>query len=130
MKASELRIGNLINHRGYPKHVNKAILYKFDDMESDYFTPILLTEEWLLKFGFVEEGSEEGEDGALEFGDFDGDDLYMIYFPKTGRYVDETGFSFIKEGIGRLDLYLEDIKYVHQLQNLYFTLAGKELTIK
>ena len=26
--------------------------------------------------------------------------------------------------------YLRDIKYVHQLQNLYFALTGEELTIK
>lgn len=32
-------------------------------------------------------------------------------------------------GIGKISIYTPDIKFVHQLQNLYFTLGGEELTI-
>jgi hypothetical protein len=72
----------------------------------EVFKPILLTEEWLLKLGFWTI-SAVVDDGM--------------------RYV--AGFELWKCN----DLWLCNkngvvIKSVHQLQNLYFALTGKELT--
>jgi len=60
MKATELRIGNLIrfNNLIQPEkiiEVDGRFLSSFakrDDIVSNYYQPITLTEEWLLKFGF------------------------------------------------------------------------------
>jgi hypothetical protein len=77
-----------------------------------------LTEEWLLKFGF--------EKIIFGFSTF-----YDLYF--NPRFV--LRFYMIPN---ELDLIQDDRKlsfkashvlYVHQLQNLYFALSGKELVV-
>jgi len=86
------------------------------------FKPILLTEEWLFSFGF-EIYAESVIMKAFKIGfneitqdylfdlcwikDLDGKDKHPFY--KNGRF---------------------EIKYIHQLQNLYFALTNEELTIK
>jgi hypothetical protein len=65
------------------------------------YDPIPLTEEWLLKFGLM---SIKTELGLWNNGD-------AIYF----NYGLEKSIQ---------------LKYVHQLQNLYFALTGEELEIK
>ena len=118
MKANELRLGNLIydipERGGKIISVNKVWID--DDGECLYFdlcNPIPLTEEWLVKFGF-----EYINDYWLhdEF-DFD------IVMHGHG-YV----FADISEDSGRYFAHGK-FQYVHQLQNLYFALTGKELTI-
>lgn len=81
------------------------------------FEPIPLTEEWLLKFGFLYNGwnwdfqsyrfhaqgkNDRGEFYNTEFGIRKNKEVFNISFK---------------------------IQYVHELQNLYFSLTGKELTI-
>ena len=75
-----------------------------EDLE--YCKPIPLTEEWLLKFWFISN-------------------------PYEDRY--EKGSIHIEciKTKGETYLWIENmphIKYVHQLQNLYFVLTGEELT--
>jgi len=111
MKASELRLGNLIydipERGGKIISVNKVWID--DDGESLYFdlcNPIPLTEEWLLKFGFEKKDSIFSK--TLLFG----------ILQKNGIF-----FCEIMEGG-------VNVKCVHQLQNLYFALTGEELEIK
>ena len=73
---------------------------------------IPLTEEWLLKFG-------------LEWS------IFHQATHKTGFEYDlnslyEGGYSL--STFKREHIVVEKIKYVHQLQNLYFALTGEELT--
>ena len=111
MKAEELRIGNLVHDvlNNNAKRINQENLCDFANGYVS-FEPIPLTEEWLLKFGF-DETIVEG---------------YPIYQSDKGfiveYYKDESVFLI-------LDFEVR-IKYVHQLQNLYFALTGLELTIK
>ena len=122
MKASELRIGNLVNarktyhtwdatclitgltHKGiYVKYGNGHII-------PINIKPILLTEEWLLKFGGIHETGG------------------MYFFGNVGilHYRRENEFSLMNYNYKKGQIYTT-IKYVHQLQNLYFALTGKEL---
>ncbi len=127
MKANELRIGNYVNvpiQEQCPfridafeycseKFIKVAQEVKLNGFEVHPLTwyggdlqPIPLTEEWLLKFGFDRNGKK-------------------LTFWKIDLVEDEEGiFSFDESRI-----YI-DVKYVHQLQNLYFALVGEELTIK
>ena len=76
--------------------------------------PIPLTEEWLVKFGFEE------IDGflTLDLGSFSGARFIFWYGDVLNLFC-------------KSDMMLsKQIKYVHQLQNLYFALTGEELTIK
>src|SRR5690606_23175982 len=82
---------------------------KANDVEEyDGFVAIPLTEDWLLRFGFELSGR------SLKIKNF-------------GRFIfTELGCSFYPAGYLKTGLKV-DMQYVHQLQNLYFALTGKEL---
>lgn len=75
--------------------------------------PIPLTEEWLLKFGFVVTETNEGIE-CFYFGK-----RYSVFQPAN------TNVWLLVDG----EKGLCEIKHVHQLQNLYFSLTGCELEI-
>ena len=135
MDAKELRIGNLIYdnggniivilliHRDYA-YIDKS---KFDDwcnyniengeIQSsvclEECSPIPLTEEWLLEFGFERRGL---------YYHFPGHDIF-----KLDQYKNKNSWW--------LRYYTEEIdctrlNYVNQLQNLYFALTGQDLIPK
>ena len=130
LSASELRIGNLILL--FSKRICKVIkiegksfTVKADDISdvsvfpnmSNGVEPIPLTEEWLIKFGF------ELYENAGIYG------LYREIFPPVSGFeitADSEGYWYWPSGM----FNATKIKYVHQLQNLYFALTGEELTYK
>lgn len=119
MEAKELRIGNLINHFGLdtifevtPTEINCAV-----EMEGHFsmtFEGIPITEEWLLKFGFVHHHDTPHPNRVFRKN-------YV-----EGFFDLEEVISFFYGG----NFTSVELKYVHQLQNLYFSLTGEELTIK
>ena len=110
MKATELRIGNWVQTKQTEKQfqVTTSTFEVLSVVESQY-KPIPLTEEWLERFGF------EKDDGIWEHEEL------MWSCEISG---DDDSFNFKRLG---LDLPCIGIFYVHQLQNLYFALAGQEL---
>jgi len=123
MDARELRIGNLMelpngeiskvtgfteNGKVWfvrePKHEECAL--KINQVK-----PVPLTEEWLFEFGFINDFSKDFRVRLIGY---------------------RLGDFFITEKMKLLtsDINSVKIKYVHQLQNLYFALTGEELTIK
>ena len=118
MKAQELRIGNFVlfdNKKVEITGIVKSGFY-FDKQDFainllEWFQPIPLTEEWLLKFGFVKTPTKYyiGDLNDLCNRDLD---LVLTTNKNIISYQD----------------YLHPIHYVHSLQNLYFALTGKELT--
>jgi hypothetical protein len=119
MKATELRIGNWVHHNtnwSTRNEIKEELEYQFDDRDWYYdaecllsiendLSPIPLTEEWLIKFGF------DGQD-------------YNLFTIELSR----NQFMMLKDEW--LIVISNNCKYVHQLQNLYFALTGEELTIK
>jgi len=129
MKANELRIGNLVKYQDDSTLFtvieinNGGIGVKNTEqdtcMEYDFFEPIPLTEEWLLKFGFIKDNC------GLYY-------LKCIDEEKNNFWIKDQ--SQEKWGIAlnlfdKYECYLNDIQYVNQLQNLYFALTGEELQI-
>ena len=126
MKAAELRIGNWISTIEGPVQVtamsHEGLMATSIMTGGDllgWAEPITITNEWLVKFGF-------------EVDVLCRDVFYIPYQAGyltvcTGNY-EHTGFVKDK---GDMVLYISfgDIKYVHQLQNLYFALTEKELTV-
>lgn len=80
--------------------------------KSFHFKPIPLTDEWLLKFGFEK---IENNWKVLDY----------VCFKLSWERLAGLVLVFDNESI-----FLPQIKYVHQLQNLYFALTGEELTLK
>jgi hypothetical protein len=114
IKAEELRIGNFfypdVDGDAYAKITAKDILELYSDPIDDYYKALPLTEEWLIKFGFKKNSDN---------GDLKGNDCYYTH-KNFKRCISLP--NFIYDGI--------KIKYVHQLQNLYFALTGEELEVK
>lgn len=112
MNAKELRIGN------YVLFSNKIKTIDLSDFGTewtgdlgrkmfDQFKPIPLSADWLIEFGIKKSGNH--------------------YFFKTNTgnaaYFSEE-FKLIFSDFER-----SKIKYVHELQNLYFALTGEELKL-
>lgn len=126
----ELRIGNIINSQGLAMVVSgiyelkilyrqlkpKTTLRHPSDLGAN---PIPLTNEILLKTGFqYDETDEEYTIGSIDF--------------EASEEDADRHFCLWSENKEDFECYFSDIpiKSVHQLQNLYFALTGKELDIK
>lgn len=140
VKSNELRLGNLIGCDG-----NILIVEKIDiqnnigcslfekskgqhaNSGNKYFIP--LTEEWLLNFGFEKFIYDSEETGfGVEYELKASPDVFLSYSDdfSLGIYSEESR----KENDMAVIPTHENIKHVHQLQNLYFALTGEELTLK
>jgi len=132
MEARELRLGNCVeiglnvNFDAFYSTIEEisnntnVVLVKDGNtlrcMPLELIKPIPLTEEWLLKLGAIKAYGK-------------------IYLSLTNLKA-EIHFDIYRDGIvstihsSFCELILDEIKFVHQLQNLYFALTGEELTIK
>jgi hypothetical protein len=126
MKASELRIGNLTKDQLTGELMSVVGLSDTGDIigyvingenyplpEGWQMVGIPLTEEWLLKFGFVP------DKWNLDFSFPTNKDHVVSKDGENGWYY---GFECYLEHLPAIEL-----KYVHTLQNLYFVLTGEEL---
>ena len=124
MNANELRIGNWVN-QGEVYGDNKVSSYEIHNyyrmqgggVVADYYRkwkPIPLTEEWLKRLGWTSEYTQKG----VSIGAFSIETNEDKSLLDKGSYVVTTICgSFV----------IAWIDHVHQLQNLYFALTGKEL---
>lgn len=121
MKATELRIGNIVLHE-HPVFDEKKEIHIVDHESfyrvqkfPDSYSGVLITEEWLLKCGLEKDEKENG----VFFSNGAGFELYK--FNVFGDFCYKCGNSI--EG----NFVNNRVDYVHQLQNLYFALTGDEL---
>lgn len=149
MKANELRIGNYINMDGetYVVCANLGggleIGASIDDSLVRYcpeedMQPIPLTEQWLKDFGFTDDNKEERERykftsvNWLLRGNTPISDYFRIYQELDKgkwRAKDIRGIELGEYSVYANLYWTQSVKYVHELQNLYFCLTGKELEI-
>lgn len=85
---------------------------------------IPLTEEWFLKFGFIKSKGKYGHD------------YYILSEDKTSvEWLIEHWIEIPKDSVFYNHFHVRGLfggnklEYVHQLQNMYFALCGKELKI-
>lgn len=123
MEIRELRIGNLIDRNGLMEvkginlttvrvydHYNKCSISHGFPVYS--FKGIELTPEWLERLGFYKCDGRSGE-------------LYSIKFNDKNI----IGYWLIDGATNVGEFIPQDKKYVHQLQNLFYSLTGEELAI-
>lgn len=129
MKANELRIGNIIHYNGNKKEIGviskiaKSVVPNIDYVGIDgrqdinyqckHIKPIPLTEEWLKKFGFFIVETNKCVDAFKE------------NFRYSIQQVDNSNQWFWCDG----ETVITNLEFIHQLQNLYFTLTNKELKL-
>lgn len=129
MDARELRIGNLLKDKAGKvfgvENVSEYGLNGYSWSDTYYGTqsggheftynledvsPIPLTEEWLTKFGFNKDGDTK--------------DLLFDYAICLERRINDLFLVQVDWPHKK-----KEIKYVHQLQNLFFALTGQELKL-
>lgn len=115
MKAQELRIGNLLNFHGAVRPITAYEIYKLNEGACYDEYPEKITEDYLLKFGFVKHIPS-------------GSNTVMYYINFEGRTV--IGYWPIDGAVNIGDFIPNHIKYLHEMQNLYYVLTGKELELK
>jgi hypothetical protein len=130
MTANELRIGNYVyDTLGKVNKIDlEAITYIVKEPHNQV-KPIPLTEEWLLKLGFEKNKDNRWMRGKSRYAIF-----YFEYYA-TGEDNCMWRIEYHDTDYGRNEYkdcnqWGDVIKYVNQLQNLYFALTGEELTIK
>ena len=152
MESRELRIGNYVTEdvlgisrvSDICQHVvmvevnnldiDNSIKIKTFTLNYSSITPILLTEDWLLKFGFTKHKNRTTKEWeyfkALPF-----DLVYITIDLNDGNKIIVDGKEFPCTPYVAFGHYGEGYKIhnstkVHQLQNLYFALTGEDLIIK
>lgn len=117
MKITEVRIGNLLFVPGVDREVIVSGIFRshfvcedkdgirFEESVRINYQPILITEEYLLKFGF-----ENWDINSWAISKRIS--IYKQHGVYWFRYNSYSGVC---------------LRYVHQLQNLYFALTGEEL---
>lgn len=151
IEANELRIGNWVKDRYNNMICVHSIVYDginfYYDLRKPKYTqgriyPIPLTEEILLKCGFEYILPYNKKDNwEMKLGDYrdsqelklDGSDVFPTFLSSSDLIEDGKGvhIAICKDsGIYIANLHNKDIISLHQLQNVYFALTGKELEVK
>ncbi len=130
MEAKELRIGNYVEKKYEPFYEDSEydvikvdlteisgvhIFHENPIRKTPTYRPIPLSEHWLIDLdcGYVPKGNDYG---------------YVEVRGVTFYFIDsEEHFMQLAYGIAPLANLKKECKYVHQWQNLYFALCGKEL---
>jgi hypothetical protein len=112
IQPRELRIGNIVHATmaGNVGGIVKKVIENGSDIDNArWWFGIPITEEWLLKLGFKK-------------------DRKGIKLKNFGVFVfNSMGTSFYPAGDVKPLLKMDNIKHVHQLQNLYYALWHEEL---
>jgi hypothetical protein len=111
IKANELRLGNWIYNNNVEYQVTPYVIEELWASVRGWVQPIPLTEEWLIKFGFE----------SFHKRDFKKKGLFITTYFATPQTLVDDDFG---------NKRVLELKYVHQLQNLYFALTNQELEIK
>ena len=132
--ASDLRLGNWLYYTKetmFPMQVyalgNDWVQLDFEGNESDVFEntdkeiyPIPITKELIVK----SLNSEIlGDDYSVKLGDY----RYIYFRINNDGYISIDFFNYDDNSENEI---CDGIRYVHELQNLYHALTGKELEIR
>jgi hypothetical protein len=135
INKNELRLGNIVSVSEKCLDTDTLILSE-KEYESlvifktwDRIFPIPLTEGWLNRFGFVvTDGEIAGLPRKFQYTTWEKGNIDIDYFESRDKPELEYWFCYTYEGKDGQEVDIE-IKSVHQLQNLYFSLTGDELIL-
>ena len=123
-KVFQIDCSEVYGHNGYisAKYIDPDDSKYTNEITTKEFQPIPLTEKILLKCGFKKRLSSVCDFFYIGVNPYTRDWMFDITWLKN--HIDYTyeDYPFYKNGYHK-------IKYLHQLQNLYFALTGEELEI-
>lgn len=116
MEANEFRIGNYVNiFNQIPIKITANHILAIQNGDNSY-TPINVSIKWLLDFGFYKDSK---------------------IFDTYSKKINGNEFKIIISNDGKFYFYFHitnkfslEIKYIHELQNLFFALMKVELELK
>jgi len=120
MEAKGLMVGNYLKKDGITVKIDARSIFDMFN-ENPKYEPIPLTEEWLLKSGF--NNLNYGYELAIEL------DRLLQLVVSNGDYYPQLIQLPEMSGLDSQVVSLNSINYIHELQNLWYVLTGKELTI-
>lgn len=128
LKPQDLRIGNLVMYAGYTQCITELfslscglesaegnkVFINTDIAKYSELSPIPLTPDMLLRFGFVE--------------------CYKSDFQTKYEWPSNPSMEYIFRAEGKKFFrwygFDSNVEYCHNLQNIVYALTGKELTLK
>ena len=127
MNEIELRIGNIVMYDG---DIVKVIGIKqtgllcevwlediYDSVDIEELKPIKLIEDILLKCGF-----------ELIYDGYYTRELYLIQDTRFDFLINKQNFE-LSELVYIGDTYYRNVRYLHELQNLYYAITKQELEV-
>lgn len=124
MKANELRIGNYLLNNGVVVKIDaRSIFDIWDDKGLKKYEPIRITPQWLVSNGFEHTLGGYHHIDIEPISSFDTETMYI--FAIFHKDTLEVGIAFEREDADVSQVL--DIEFVHQIQNLYFSLSNTEL---
>lgn len=137
METKELRIGNILHYKLSGDNVcvrgiGKNCIWLNDNKDAgpisiEHFDQIPLTEEWLEKLGLIKRNQTEELPEELQQPDIDEDgDIWYTWVKGVFNLEIQSNGEIWFE----LYSHYKHIKWVHELQNLYFALTEEELTLQ
>ena len=130
IQPKELRLGNYIEYRIQDELDERKDWWELSTIDAtdiailesgidEDFRPIPLTEGILLKFGF--DKKQIREELKNKFGDYA---FSLNNIPFYTLIEANDGFM-----LSKFETYITTVVYIHQIQNLFFCLCGKELQL-
>lgn len=112
MKVTEIRIGNIHGAPGRPVLIDESDFMNMYINDLDY-PDMKLTDDWLKELGFSKR--------------FDNTECNIWEPPTADKSTPYMAIAHVDDKFIEL-MSRAKILYVHQLQNLYYAITGKELT--
>lgn len=115
MTVKELRDGNIVLHNGRFYILDPFDIYKLDTTNCEDISPIKLKEEILLKIKGIKQEGLTFRIGKYILWDYNGESYaFVLYNEKDDRPDDLKVYS----------IELTKVKYLHQLQNVFYSLEN------
>jgi len=124
MNLKELRLGNWVNYDGDPCQITSHSFFGLQ-FSTIGLSPIPVTPEVLISCGFTKEADGHEYRIALPLGN--GTDLCIETLQESAGPYDAVITDRAPDKKPHCYSYLKQQRWLHQLQNLYYSLTGEEL---
>lgn len=110
LRKEELRLGNVLSN-GENYYIVDWSFFALSDLSVQFFNPIPITHDMLLAIGLEQHDTNKYSHKSLRY-----IDNFKIREDNTLQYVASN-------------VHIIDMKYLHELQNLIYTLTKKDIEI-